>query len=369
MRIGFYAPLKAPDHPVPSGDRQMARLLLAALHAAGHEVVLLSDFRGYLRIPNPEGLQRRAEAAGREVEALASRWTNRETPPDLLFAYHLYYKAPDLVAHPLAVRFALPYVTAEASHAAKRADGRWREGHAAVERAVADAAVNFCFTANDRGGLADIAAASSLIDLPPFIDAHGFAPRFPRAPGQPVELVTVAMMRAGDKAASYDFLAAALARLAHLEWRITLVGDGPARPSVEASFAGVPPGRVRWLGAQSATGVADLLRGADLFVWPGFNEAFGLSYLEAQACGLPVLAVTGEGTPSVVQHGRTGLLTVNSLDAYVEALERLIRDTLLRERLGAEAMRFVQTERTVSLASARLDAGLRQAVGQRIPSL
>ena len=36
MRIAFYAPLKPPDHPVPSGDRRMARLLMAALATAGH---------------------------------------------------------------------------------------------------------------------------------------------------------------------------------------------------------------------------------------------------------------------------------------------------------------------------------------------
>ena len=40
MRIAFYAPLKPPDHPVPSGDRRMARMLWAALRAGGHEPLL-----------------------------------------------------------------------------------------------------------------------------------------------------------------------------------------------------------------------------------------------------------------------------------------------------------------------------------------
>ena len=38
MRIAFYAPMKPPNHPVPSGDRTMARLMMAALELAGHEV-------------------------------------------------------------------------------------------------------------------------------------------------------------------------------------------------------------------------------------------------------------------------------------------------------------------------------------------
>ena len=38
MRVAFYAPMKAPTHPAPSGDRRMARLLMAALTVAGHEI-------------------------------------------------------------------------------------------------------------------------------------------------------------------------------------------------------------------------------------------------------------------------------------------------------------------------------------------
>ena len=45
MRIAFYAPLKPPDHPVTSGDRAMARALIAALKLAGHEVTIASRFR------------------------------------------------------------------------------------------------------------------------------------------------------------------------------------------------------------------------------------------------------------------------------------------------------------------------------------
>ncbi|HJS32647.1 MAG TPA: glycosyltransferase family 1 protein, partial [Alphaproteobacteria bacterium] len=47
MRIVFYAPLKPPDHPVPSGDRRMAQLLIAACESAGHEVELAARFRSY----------------------------------------------------------------------------------------------------------------------------------------------------------------------------------------------------------------------------------------------------------------------------------------------------------------------------------
>ena len=49
MRIAFHAPLKPPDHPVPSGDRRMAQLLMAALAARGHEVALATRLRSFDR--------------------------------------------------------------------------------------------------------------------------------------------------------------------------------------------------------------------------------------------------------------------------------------------------------------------------------
>src|SRR2546429_8532266 len=47
MRIAFYAPLKPPDPPVPSGDRRMAQLFFEAIRLAGHEPLLVSRFRSY----------------------------------------------------------------------------------------------------------------------------------------------------------------------------------------------------------------------------------------------------------------------------------------------------------------------------------
>lgn len=49
MKIAFHAPLKSPDHPVPSGDRQMARMLIEALRVAGHDVGIASELRTFSR--------------------------------------------------------------------------------------------------------------------------------------------------------------------------------------------------------------------------------------------------------------------------------------------------------------------------------
>ena len=73
MEIAFYAPLKAPDHPVPSGDRRMAGLLLAALRAAGHDATLASRLRGYEGRGNSTCQARIRAAGATEAEALVNR--------------------------------------------------------------------------------------------------------------------------------------------------------------------------------------------------------------------------------------------------------------------------------------------------------
>ena len=47
MRIAFYAPMKPPTSPRPSGDRRMARLLMQALASRGHAVELAAVFRSW----------------------------------------------------------------------------------------------------------------------------------------------------------------------------------------------------------------------------------------------------------------------------------------------------------------------------------
>ena len=353
MRIAFHAPLKATEHPVPSGDRQMARMLLAALGAGGHDVEVASTFRSFLPAPDPSRIRAVESEAECETERIAAHW-EAAGPPDLWFCYHPYYKAPDLIGPRLAARFGLFYAAAEASHAGKRARGPWAAWHGANEAALRAADLQLCFTPRDAEGLAGLVPPDRITMLPPFIDTGPFGTAARRRrDGGAVELVTVAMMRAGDKARSFAFLAAALGALPPgLDWRLTVVGDGPERDAVRAAFAGLPNGWVAFAGQRNAAGVADAMAGADLYVWPGFGEAYGIAYLEAGAAGLPSLAMDCGGIASVVADGTTGVLTPEGdLGAYAQALAALIGDPARRRRLGQAARQMVVGERTVARAA------------------
>jgi glycosyltransferase involved in cell wall biosynthesis len=171
-----------------------------------------------------------------------------------------------------------------------------------------------------------------------------------------LRLIAVAMMRRGDKLASYRILGDALSRLIDLDWSLEVVGDGPARPEVGSALA--PLGaRVIWAGALGPAEIAAHLAAADLCVWPAVNEAFGMALLEAQASGLPVVAGGGGGVAEIVVPGVTGLLAPpGDAAGFAAAARRLIVDRALRERCAAAARRQVLAEHDLPAAADRLAA-------------
>lgn len=354
-RIAFYAPLKAPDHPVPSGERTMARLLMRALAAAGFAPELAST----LRTRDPEGSRHPALRAESRAEAGRLIAAYRADPPALWFSYHVYYKAPDWIGPAVARALRIPYVVAEGSRAGKRAAGPHALGHAGAEAALDAADLILVMNRRDRPALEAARPEGQVItDLPPFLDpAEWPLTEAVRAPG-PLRLLTVAMMREGDKLASYRLLAEALAQLGDRPWILDVAGDGPAAMEVASLLA--PFGdRVRCHGALAPAGLSHLYAAADLLVWPAVNEAYGMALLEAQAHGCPVVAGGYGGVPDVVGDRVTGRVAPPGDAAALAAAIRDLAgapDTLAAMRSAALA--FARHQRGLIAAAARLRAAL-----------
>jgi len=195
-------------------------------------------------------------------------------------------------------------------------------------------------------------ASQRLVDLKPFIDVDECCAARPRAANGVPRLLTVAMMRHGDKLTSYRLMAQALQRIADRPWRLAIAGDGEARSEIEKAFA--PFGkRVTFLGlVEEAAALARLYAQSDLFVWPAVNEAYGMVLLEAQSRGCPVVAGRFGGVPNVVRDGETGLLTPpGDVQALAAAVATLIDDPTRRRTMGGAAEKFVRRERTVAQAA------------------
>ncbi|MBM3642994.1 MAG: glycosyltransferase family 4 protein [Alphaproteobacteria bacterium] len=355
MRVLFHAPLKEPDHPVPSGDREMARGLCRLLVSLGARVVRSRAARvppGTVPPDRALGSERRARA---QADRLIRRW--RALPAghperfDLWFTYHCYYRKPDWLGPLVCRALDVPYVIAEASHAPRRAQGPWRVGHRAVERALAVADRVITVNPNDLAGVTPrLRPRGRQVQLDPFVDTAPFAlaarqreshramlaARHSLDPAAPW-LTAVAMMRARDKLSSYRVLGEALAQVLDRPWRLLVVGDGPARAEVESALA--PLGdRVTLLGALPATNLPAVYAASDLHLWPAINEAYGMALLEAQAAGTPVIAGRTGGVPAVVADGATGLLVpVGDATSFAAAVRRLLDNPVERAGFGAAA--------------------------------
>src|SRR3954468_609935 len=188
MRIAFYAPLKPPDHPVPSGDRRVACLLLNALRAAGHLPFVASRLRLYDGQGDPVRQTRLAGIGNGGARLLLRRWRrDPASAPDLWFTYHLYYKAPDWLGPAVSTALGIPYLVAEASSAPKRLGGAWDIGQRAVERALRHADAALGLNPADRDCVVRrLRDPERWIAFPPFLDARSYetAPR-PHPPGSP----------------------------------------------------------------------------------------------------------------------------------------------------------------------------------------
>jgi len=372
MSIAFYAPMKPPDHPRPSGDRRMANLLMQALGLAGQEVELASRFCSRDGTGNPDRQARLAKVGAGMADRILRRFRARPAArrPACWFTYHLYYKAPDWLGPAVSRGLDIPYLVAEASVAPKRAGGPWDLGHRATLAALERAAAVITLNPDDAGCLPEtcpVRQISPFLDPAPGCAAAADRDRhraalcqgFALDPGRPV-IAAVAMMRPGDKLASYRCLAEALARLPAPRWQLLILGDGPARNEVEQAFAPLTAGngggrRVHFAGAVGEPELPALLAGCNLMAWPAINEAYGMALLEAQAAGLPVVAGRCGGVPALIESGETGLLSApGDAAAFAADLARLLGDPERRERFGRAALAKVAREHSLEQAAARL---------------
>jgi glycosyltransferase involved in cell wall biosynthesis len=215
--------------------------------------------------------------------------------------------------------------------------------------------------------LALLADSGRLVAMKPFIDTSRYAAAaanrercrqaLNRGHGLDADvplLLTVAMMRHGDKLASYRVLGDALGRLRSRPWRLLVVGEGPARAEVEAAL-GALRSRVVWLGELDDGDLPAIYAGADLYVWPAIGEAYGMAFLEAQAAGLPVVAGRTGGVPDVVADGETGrLVAIGDDAAFATAVAHLLDDDEERRRMGMRAEGRMRRDHDLSVAARTL---------------
>lgn len=125
--------------------------------------------------------------------------------------------------------------------------------------------------------------------------------------------------------------------------RYVVVGDGPEESGLRnlARKLGIDR-QVEFLGRQPHDSVMAYMNACDVFVLPSWNEGFGIVYLEAMACGKPVIGCQGEGIEDFVEHGKTGLLVKpKDVDSLVETMDFLLSHPEEAKAMGKQARKLV----------------------------
>lgn len=355
MRIAFYCPFTEPDPYAASGAARMGALFQKALRHAGADLIVpdlpkTRDALGDARVQEM-ARARSLEAVNRVLGMIEAGVIPR---PEAWFSYHVYYKAPDWIGPAVSRRLNIPYIVAEGSHAPKRADGAWQIGHAGATQALLEARLLLAMTAFDRQCLLQL-QPTRVVDFKPFIDTSTLGPPVVR-PSFRRRLLSVGMMRDIRKLESYRLVAQTMSLLDREGYSLVVAGDGRFRAHIEALFdRHVADGTVLFLGVRSAAEVHALMGESDLLLWPGIGEAYGLTYLEAQACGLPVIACRNRGVSDVTRDGETAILCLpGDFDSLARSIRSLSLDPLRYLEMQAAAHRFVHLERSVTQAGARL---------------
>jgi len=242
--------------------------------------------------------------------------------------------------------------------------GRWTRRFFCVSQDIADHVKHF-----------GIVAPSKIRVVPNGIDprtvtepaqqrlAVGQSLRIP--PGAPV-IGTVGRL---DEVKRQDVLLHAFARVKRRfpQAHLLVVGDGPLQESLQALAAYLGLGdSAHFVGYQARPGM--FLQAMDVFALTSWSEGMPLSILEAWATGLPVVASDVGGLPELVQAGSTGLLCpCGDIGATAAALEALLADPALRQRLGEAGREVLARHYTVQTMARAYEEEYLQLCGPAHP--
>jgi teichuronic acid biosynthesis glycosyltransferase TuaC len=139
-----------------------------------------------------------------------------------------------------------------------------------------------------------------------------------------------------------------LLRDSHPRLTWTVVGEGPERPALArlAAELGVLR-RIHFTGALAHADAVAAARDGGVFVLPSIDEAFGVAYVEALACGVPAIGLASEGGPAEIAALGPGMLLVPPRDpaALAEAIRTALADPGLAEAARRTASQHFSWER------------------------
>jgi glycosyltransferase involved in cell wall biosynthesis len=360
--------------PLRGGPSVTLRAMARGLSRAGCEVhVATTDDDGPGRLHVPHGVPLtddgvtfwhfRRQTRFYQASWPLTRWLARHVGGYDLVHVHALFSYAALPAAWAARRAGIPYVvrplgTLSRWGMAERHPRLKRLSLALVERRILRGAACVHYTSeaerleaaelgiDGRSAVVPLGVALGRFDpLPPrgWLEA-----RAPHLAGRPVALFLSRLDRKKGLELLLEAVALAKARGTPLALVVAGTGDRglEARLRGEAARLGIERDVV-WAGFVTGEEQLAVLAAADLFVLPSHSENFGVSVVEAMACGLPVVVSDQVGIHREIAEAGAGLVVPCRADALAEALMRLGEDATLRCRIGQRARRLAGNEFSV----------------------
>jgi glycosyltransferase involved in cell wall biosynthesis len=373
MKIAYYMPFKPMGHHNPSGDLIIGTELFEHLQRRNHAIQLISRLRCRWIFYRPLTLLRLAMEK-RRVQKHCQEWR-----PDLWLSYHSYYKAPDLLGSFCSQKLGIPYVIFQGIYSTKRRKQLpTLPGFLLNKKVLLSAHLVVTNKKHDYANLQRLLPETRLSYVAP-----GIHPRFfTSSPdwreklhkqwrvGEETVVMTAAMMRPGVKTAGLTQVIESCATLVKsgLGIRLIIAGDGTCRQQLKKRADELLAGKVLFLGKIPRLELYRYYSAADIFVFPGIEEALGMVYLEAQSCHLPVVAFQDWGGREAVVHEQTGLLSPSAQpEKFTANIRMLVENADLRQSLAVAAGKHVRQNHDLDINYAHLEGKLFELSERPLP--
>ena len=371
LRICFYAPFKPLGHAHPSGDLVTASSIFDFLRRRGHWVIEASSLRCRWIYWKPWLWLKLIKERRKAIQRFS------DTSVDLWLTYHSYYKAPDLLGPAVCGKLNIPYVIFQGIYSTKRRR-QWKAKPGFYLNKKSLYAANHVFSNKsvDLLNLKRLLPENRLTYVAPGIIPDEFSfdetsretlHRQWNIADEPV-IFSAAMFRPDVKTEGLIWVIRACGELYRQgqNFRLVIAGDGKEREKLQQLAKEHVADRVLFLGKIPRKDMYRYYSAADIFVFPGIRESLGIVFLEAQSCGLPVVAFNNAGVPEAVRDGKTGLLVpMYDLEPFVDAVKRLMVDKNLRRQMGIAAKSYVREAHDLEKNYKKLDSVIQRTVNCR----
>lgn len=189
--------------------------------------------------------------------------------------------------------------------------------------------------------------------IPNGVDSGSFHPGRGRKNPERKEKVIVSVSRLTLKN-GIDYLIKALPKvLEEVDCRLVVIGEGEQRGYLEGLVEELGlEERVELRGWVEYEKVAEIVASADLFARPSLTEGLGTAFLEAMACGTPVIGTKVQGILDIVEDGYNGILvSPGEVEKLSRSMVKVLKDESLRENLVQNGLSFVEKYRWENIGS------------------